>query len=419
MNQAFHTGIVGMQAHQYSIDVVANNLANVNTIGFRSSQVEFASIFEEVLGSTSSTSTTDDSIGGGSRVQATSSSMEQGSLLQADQNTDLAIDGDGWFGISGYGEELYTRAGDFSFDGDRNLVTGDGYYVLGTMGQNFQDGVLTEQLETVAIAGVAAQEALTLPDTLQFPVQPSTQATFSGNLGTEDILRSVSATVISPSSEHNRLRLDFTKSDPQPTSGSAWDIVATTTDNEGEIVYDTQNGSARFGETGELISFTVPSIDNDGQMVSVDLGSGFAGVISNVSETAPALSSDADGFEGGDLVGYRIDEYANIIAGFSNGRSSAVGKIALYHFQNDQGLDRVSGTRFQESANSGKPIFYQDSAGENVLGANIRSGRLEGSNVHLEQGLTELIVLQRSFDANSKSVTTGDQLIQKALEMDA
>ncbi len=416
MNQAFYTGVVGMQAHQQSLDVVADNLANINTVGFRGSQTEFASIFEEVLGTSSAPTT--DSIGQGVRVQSTTMMMQQGSLLLADRNTDLAIEGDGWFGISGNGETLYTRAGAFGFDSERSLVSGDGHYVLGTMGNNFSDGVITEQLDAIAIADVAAQESLLLPDTLEFPVQPSTLATFSGNLGTDDILRSVSANVISPSSEHNRLRLDFTQIVPQPSSGSAWDIVGTTTNNNGEIVYDTQNGSAIFDESGGLLSFTMPALDNDGTPVDVDLGSGFTGVVSNVSETEPTLSSDANGFEGGDLLGYRINENADIIAGFSNGRSSAVGKIALYHFQNDQGLNRINGSRFQESANSGKPIFYQDVNGNNVLGANIHSGRLEGANVSMDQGLTELIILQRSFDANSKSVTTGDELIQKALNMD-
>lgn len=419
MNQAFYTGIVGMQAHQYSLDIVADNLANVNTIGFRGSQAEFASLFEEVLGSTSSGSTTTDSIGLGTRIQTTAMMQQQGSLILGDKNTDLAIEGEGWFGINGHGQDLYTRAGAFTFDSGRNLVTEDGFYVLGTMGNNFSGNVLTEQVDAVALGDVAAQEALILPDSLLFPVEPTTLAEFSGNLGTEDILRSVSAPVISADSEHNRLRLDFTQSTPQPATGIAWDIAGTTTSNDGTITYDTQNGSALFDETGRLISFIMPPLDNNGSPVSVDLGEGFTGVTSNVSESIPSLSSSADGFESGDLIGYRINQYADIIASFSNGRSSAVGKIALYHFQNDQGLNRINGSRFEESANSGKPIFYKDAQGNSILGSTVYSGRLENSNVRIENGLTELIILQRSFDANSKSVTTGDQLIQKALQMDA
>jgi len=419
MNQAFYTGIVGMQAHQYSLDIVADNLANVNTIGFRGSQAEFASLFEEVLGSTFSGSTTTDSIGLGTRIQTTAMMQQQGSLILGDKNTDLAIEGEGWFGINGHGQDLYTRAGAFTFDSGRNLVTEDGFYVLGTMGNNFSGNVLTEQVDAVALGDVAAQEALILPDSLLFPVEPTTLAEFSGNLGTEDILRSVSAPVISADSEHNRLRLDFTQSTPQPATGIAWDIAGTTTSNDGTITYDSQNGSALFDETGRLISFIMPPLDNNGSPVSVDLGEGFTGVTSNVSESIPSLSSSADGFESGDLIGYRINQYADIIASFSNGRSSAVGKIALYHFQNDQGLNRINGSRFEESANSGKPIFYKDAQGNSILGSTVHSGRLENSNVRIENGLTELIILQRSFDANSKSVTTGDQLIQKALQMDA
>jgi len=98
---------------------------------------------------------------------------------------------------------------------------------------------------------------------------------------------------------------------------------------------------------------------------------------------------------------------------------SSVGKVALYHFQNDQGLNRSGASTFQASANSGEPIFYQDENGNNILGAEVKNYQLESSNVRLEVALTELIVYQRSYEANAKSITTAHEMIQKALEMDA
>ena len=107
------------------------------------------------------------------------------------------------------------------------------------------------------------------------------------------------------------------------------------------------------------------------------------------------------------------------MAAFSNGVQSSVATLAIYHFINDGGLERVSGTRFAESSNSGEAIFFQDPDGNNIKGVAITNYKLEGSNVEIETALTELIVMQRSYDANSKSITTAREMLQKALDMDA
>ena len=121
----------------------------------------------------------------------------------------------------------------------------------------------------------------------------------------------------------------------------------------------------------------------------------------------------------GFLVGYAINRNAEVIATFSNGLQSSVGKVAVYHFQNDQGLLRESGARFSVSNNSGEPLFFKDADGNNILGTNITNYQLENSNVRMEVALTELIILQRTYDSNSKSITTADEMMQKALNMDA
>jgi flagellar hook protein FlgE len=416
MTQAFYTGVSGLKTSSSGIDIISDNLANVNTVGFRGNNYEFSSLFEDMI--VTADSTVDSSIGLGSSVQATPMLKSSGTYLSSDRSTDLAIFGDGWFGIRAGDDTLYTRNGTFGFDRNSDLVTTDGNYVLGTMAGNISDGVLTNPMEETPLGDVSTQESLRFPSMLTYPAQPTTNVEFSGNIGTEDELRVMNSSLINPDGSTNALRLEFNLLQTQPESGRAWDVVATTQSADGEIIYDTQNGQLLFDESGALISSTLTSIDNNGTSVNIDLGNQYTGVVS-LSNTPISSSVSRDGVESGELYGYDVNTNGDVMATFSNGKQSSVGKIAVYHFQNDQGLQRISGTDFAESNNSGRAMFYKDTNGNNVIGTTLSNYKLEGSNVDMTYGMTELIILQRSYDANSKSITTADEMMQKALEMDA
>jgi flagellar hook protein FlgE len=348
--------------------------------------------------------------------------QDQGSLALSDRSTDIAILGDGWFGIQGEGDPIYTRDGTFLFDANDDLVTSDGYHVLGTMGNNISsDDVLTKRIDEITLANVSAQEKLRFPKSLTYPPEPTTNAKFLANLGTgsegHEVI-TISASVVDPQNNKNNLRLEFTKDAVQTPPGSQWNVVATTQSLDGSTIYDTQNGRVTFDAQGALVSSSLSTIDNNGSTVAMDLGSGYDGVVAIDIPVVPG-SSIADGTIGGELLGYSINQNAEVIATFTNGMQSSVGKVAIYHFQNEQGLDRLSGTRFQESENSGSARFRVDADGNNVIGAEIANFRLESSNVDLSVGLTDLSILQRTYGANSKSITTADQMMQKALQMDA
>jgi flagellar hook protein FlgE len=120
-----------------------------------------------------------------------------------------------------------------------------------------------------------------------------------------------------------------------------------------------------------------------------------------------------DGILAGDLTGYTVNRNGEVISNFTNGKQSVVGKVAIYHFQNDQALEAVGNNKFRASENSGSPIFYAQDNGQ------LLTGNLENSNVTLDTALTELIIMQRSYDAASKTITTGDDLLKNALQMDA
>lgn len=443
MNQAYYSGISGVMTHQYGMDVVADNLANVNTVGYKGSTAEFSDLFSNALVSAGKTPTAND-IGIGSRLQSTTTQMQNGTFLPSDRFNDLAISGNGWFGVVSGKETYYTRAGNFVFDeiqktaGDANssvarLTTTDGKYVMGTMLTNFSYNgafdygdktpngvsgafVINDPLNDVALGDVTSQGLLEFPTRLAYPVEPTTQAQFFGNLGTDNVTRTISADVVSGNNERNRLKLTFNLSAVQPTDGVAWDVTATVTSNDGSVIYDTKNGQAIFNGTGGLSSCTITSMNNDGTPVAVDLGSGFNGVVS-IDGADITASSRSNGVSGGTLTKYGINSNGVIVADFSNGRQSAIGRVAVYHFQNDQGLNRAGDTVFQESNDSGKPIFWTDENGEAITGALLYSGKLENSNVRMDVGLTDMIIIQRAYQANAKSITTGDELIQKALQM--
>jgi len=415
MTQAYYSGLAGMRTSSSAIDVTSNNIANIDTVGYRSSEAEFASLFETSIASGDGMI---EDIGTGSRVQTTTMSTEQGALMLSDRNTDMAIEGEGWFGVQGNGDPMYTRDGGFVFNSNDDLVTTDGMYVLGTIGNNINaDNVLTEQIDSIDLGTVETQEKLRFPKTLTYPTEPTQNAKFMANIGVGDEPVTIGASVIDPQNNKNHLRLEFRRKETQTPPGTQYDVTAKVLSADGKTEYSSVDGEVSFDSAGALSSTTLTTIDNNGQEIAIDLGTGFDGITSiDVPEIASG-SSIADGTEGGDLEGYSVNANGEVIATFTNGEQSSVGKIAVYHFQNDEGLERISGTKFQESSNSGKAIFYTDETGKTINGTNITNFALEASNADYTVSLTELIIYQRAYDANSKSITTADQMIQKALDM--
>jgi len=418
MTQAYYTGISGLQTTSAGINIVSDNLANANTVGFVGSDYEFSSLFESAIDDASNI-VTSDSIGLGSTLQATPMIESSGSIMSTQNSTDLAIMGEGWFGVQNSNNTIaYTRNGAFTFDVNNDLVTMDGEYVLGTKANNIsKEDTLTSVVDSVALGDTGAQETLRFPKNLTYPPEPTSTVTLSGNIGTEDEVRSMGASLIDSNGVANDLRVIYTQAETQPTVGTVWNVTSTVTSPDGELL-DTQNGTLTFNESGALVNSTLTSVNNNGTSVALDFGKDYSGVV-GIANTDITASTSSDGTIGGDLVGYDVNQNGEVIATFTNGKQSSVGKIALYHFQNDQGLERLSGTQFTASSNSGDAFLYKDAEGNNINGSQIMNYSLENSNIDMTDSLTELIVLQRSYDSSSKVITTADEMIQKALDMDA
>lgn len=253
--------------------------------------------------------------------------------------------------------------------------------------------------------------------------------------------------IISPAGNRDVLDMTFTKQVPQAATGSTWDaLVQTATfyedydpsksydtslykiyENRGSVyeIVGSETGTVDFNTEGVFLNTTLSTIDNSGTSLALDFGTPFDATVngsgydglSSLSGLTSANLATKDGYISGNLKNYGMDGNGHIVADFDNGRSTPIAKVALFHFQNDQGLEKINSTHFKESANSGEAFYFTDSDGNPDLGAKIVNYKLENSNVNFATALTELIVLQKAFDASAKSITTSDQMIQRAINM--
>ncbi len=486
MNTAFYNGVVGIKSSQTGIDITSNNIANINTTAYKASEADFSTIFSSTLNDSSNDAAYSD-VGLGSTVDATTTNLSQGSLLASDNEFDMAIEGEGWFGVQNNQGTFYTRDGSFNIDSDGNLVNSDGCCLLGTLGNNISPTTLSQDqldqfgqvygsnnstsnvtpykispIDDINLSSVSSQGKIKLPDILYYPPEPTKNITFKANLDptiqtgidpdTGDTVEvpnvdHYSTPIIAPDGTKNTVDMTFTKRVPQQQVGSTWDAdvqilqkdgtydptqtydpTVYKVDKDTKTVYkilDNKTGVLTFNENGALTSDTIPSLSNEGVPVDLNLGtpldpnipnSGYDGVIS-IKDNKFASSVQYDGQPEGYLTKYAVDQNGEILANFTNGKSVPVAKIGVYHFQNDAGLSKTGGSLYQESSNSGKAMFYQDKDGNFFNNSKISSHNLESSNVSMSNALTELIVMQKTYDANAKSITTSDQMIQKAINM--
>jgi flagellar hook protein FlgE len=385
MLRSLYSGISGLRSHQTMLDVTGNNIANVNTTGFKGSATQFQDTLSQMTQGAGAPQaqvggTNPAQIGLGVQVAGITTNFAQGSAQATGRATDMMISGDGFFVTSLGGETLYTRAGSFDFDSQGRLVSPDGAIV---QGWNATGGVVNTG---GAVGGI------TLPLQAIAPAAATTSATMGGNLPSDAAVGDVlvrDVEVFDAAGSGRTLTLNFTR-----TAGG-WDVVG----NDG--TGPTAATPLTFAADG---SYTGPAnIAVNG--ITVDLAglSGFAGM-TTVSITGQ------DGRTAGTLESFTLSKDGTIIGSFSNGASEAVGRIALATFVNPVGLEKAGSSAYRATFNSGAPqVGTPGSAGMGAL----LTGALEMSNVDLSQEFTNLIVAQRGFQANARIITTSDEVLQE------
>jgi flagellar hook protein FlgE len=388
MLRSLYAGISGLRSHQTMLDVTGNNIANVNTTGFKVSATQFQDTLSQMVQGAGGAQpdaggTNPAQVGLGVRVAGISTNFSQGAAQSTGKASDMMISGDGFFVTRLGNETLFTRAGAFDFDSEGRLVSPDGSLVQGW----------------TAVKGViqtgGAVGDITLPRQAIAPANATQNTVLGGNLPAEaadntTITRDVS--VYDQQGASRTLTLTFEK------SGTDWSVLG----SDG-----TASQSVTLTPTpspGDPNTFTASGAFTVGG-ITVDLTAltGYAGV------TTVAINSQ-DGRTAGTLESYTLSKDGTLIGSFSNGAKESIARIALGNFVNPGGLEKAGSSGYRATINSGTAEY--GTPGSAGLGS-LAGGALEMSNVDLSQEFTNLIVAQRGFQANARVITTSDEVLQE------
>ncbi len=423
MLQALLAGVASIKAQQTRMNVIGNNLANVNTTAFKSSRVTFQDMISQTLRGASRPST---SLGGRNPVQlglgvlvaGTDANMEQGSLNATNRPGDLAIQGNGYFVVSDGSAMTYTRDGAFDLDANGDLVMrSTGQRVLGWGADAF--GVID------STQPVDASSAINIPVGQQSAVQVTTQINMAGNLkgtaGPTDNWTTTVRVYDSLGGSHDitvKFKNHQSPAQGTPPSGSTssweWEAFEGTTPL-GDFS-STGNERLYFDGSGHLMNPTALgaiSVPAAGASSSFDINIDFTSITQLASETSVQVSSQ-NGYPAGSLQGFSVSSDGTVTGIFTNGLTRQLGQIGMANFPNPGGLERIGNNQFRQTDNSGIASVGAAKTGGR---GNINSGFLEQSNVDIGTEFTELIVTQRGFQANTRVVTTVDEMLQDLINI--
>lgn len=436
MLRSMYSGISGLRGFQTKLDVIGNNIANVNTFGFKKGRVTFKDmISQQVQGASSPQQnrggTNPVQVGLGSQLASIDTIHTPGSAQSTSRPLDLAISGEGFFIVNDGNLSYYTRAGNFYLDSRGNLVNGDGLYVQGYAADALGNIDYT-QLSNLRIASGAA-----------IAPNATTEIEFKGNfhagmtpadsffsdeqiLSEADLRDGLKHGVMLPvkvvDSTGFTHEIQFVA---QKTSNESWSIgyiVPNPDTDEGGYVYKSISESVEFDSDGKVsdggivdnVTFSLneitPGYDGNAADLQIDLD--FSTLTQYGSSNSFAVRS-IDGNTEGFLEGFDVSQTGEIFGIYTNGNVQALGQIALAHFSNPEGLTKSGSNLYQVSNNSG--VANVGLPGEDA--GTIIGGSLEMSNVDLAEEFTEMIVAQRGFQANTRIITTSDEILQELVNL--
>jgi flagellar hook protein FlgE len=394
MLRSLFSGISGLRAHQQMMDVTGNNIANVNTTGYKSSQTVFQDTLSQMVNAAGAPQngaggTNPAQVGLGVRLASISANFGQGAAQATGRSSDLMIQGDGFFVVKSGGESLYTRAGSFAFDANGALTTPRGQIVQGWMAA---DGVVNT---SGAPADIRLPIGITLPPTV------TENITFTGNFANDAVVgtqKGIPVNVYDASGAANTMMVTFEKAD-----ATTWTITLP----DGSTAPLSFTGGKAVGEPD-------PDTGEDTGKIAVGAYTFDIHDLTQYSGNTEARVTNSDGSSAGVLSSYTVSNAGQIVGVFSNGLKQTLGQVALANFNNVNGLEKIGDSMFRSTVNSG--LAQVGSAGSGGLGL-ITSGALEMSNVDLAQEFTNLVIAQRGFQANSRIITTSDEILQELVNL--
>ena len=403
---SFQQGLSGLNAAAKNLDVIGNNVANSNTAGFKQGVAAFGDVFAASLGGGGG-----EQVGIGTQITGVNQQFAQGNITVTNNPLDVAINGKGFFRVSGNGAISYTRNGEFMLDKNGYIVSGNGQNLTGFQAVN---GAI--------VPGVLGNLQLSSTDLLP---KPSANAAVGVNLASTDpILPTAGFVATSPTSynfstastaydslgQSHTMTYYFNK-----TAANTWDAnvyidgAAANGAGVSTLTFDTQGALSTTTPPTNLLKTAV--LTNGAAPLSIPMdysamtqfGSGFG--VNSLSQ---------DGYASGQLSGYNIGADGIILGRYSNGQAQKLGQVALSNFTNPQGLSPLGDSRWAETANSGVPLT--GAPGTASLGA-LQSAAKEDSNVDLTAELVNMITAQRVYQANAQSIKTQDAVLQTLVNL--
>jgi flagellar hook protein FlgE len=449
---SMNAGVSGIQAAGTQISVIGDNIANVGTVGFKTARAEFHDVLAGNLGGVGGAG----QVGAGVRVDGVNQNFTQGSLESTGISTDLAVNGDGFFMVQDTTGRYYTRAGMFRFDNQRQLVNEQGQNLLG-----------------FGITNGAANGALGVIDLAAVSNLPSATAEV-------DVSVNLDAGAIAPGVPFDHLDLASTTNYQtgirvydslgnahnvqvyfQKTADNQWDWFAGTrrgdldmtalgmaqgaTDQQNQFIV-AQSGSLTFDTSGALLTAgntalaIARDVDGDGVLdagtaataqtwpwsggaaasnIVFDFANpGGSGSVANPTTQTGGGNSvrfvDQDGYTAGSLQTVSIEDDGSVVGRFSNGQTELLAQIALARFASPDGLERTGRNNYLETMDSGQAII----GGPNQSGYGaVRSGFLEQSNTDLADQFVKLIISQRAFQANTRTISTSNEMLAQLVQL--
>ena len=406
----FSIALSGLEADTTALNTIGNNLANLNTTAYKGQTTSFEDLFHQQLGESGAGDPIQ--VGSGTKVGSTTTDFSEGTLLpDANGNTsDMALDGNGFFIVEQNGQQSLTRAGNFTVGNSGSLTTQDGQFVLGYPATN---GVVNTNTNPAPI---------TLPVGATEGAQATQNISVTANLNSGATVGTTFTTpiqVFDSLGQSHQVTITYDKTATNTWSYSialpAGDATGTPVNTTGTLTFDSSGNLT--SPTGAISGISFPSMADGASDLTFNWNLNGGGTSPLLTQLASANSNGAtpqDGCTSGNYTGFTVDPSGVIEAQFSNGNSQTVGQIAVANVTNVQGLVSVGSNNFQTTNASGQ--FVAGVAGTGGRGV-VDDSTLEQSNVNISTEFSNLIVAQRAFEANSKTVTTFDTISQDVIAM--
>lgn len=419
---SFNTGVSGLQASGNSMSVIGDNIANAGTFGFKTSRAEF----QDMLSSSLKGLDGGDQIGSGTRLAHVTPQWVQGSIQRTSNITDLALNGNGFFQVDAPFGKAYTRDGSFHFDKEGYMINGDGYRVNGFMPND--KGEMTNQMGTIKLGNTT------------IPATPSSNVTVSMNLDSREDIKQFdpknpektsnfnnSITVYDNIGTAHLVSMYFNKA-----ADGSWDYHAMVDGAEAQggvpgTMVEMASGTLKFNNKGQLEeeveksnAFNFTKGASQGQKISFDFGksikeggTGLDAATQYGSKSSVARHTQ-NGSSAATLASMSFNDDGVLSATYDNGVQRDIAQIAIAKFENNEGLFKTGKNLFKETRRSGQAAVGKpgsDGRGE------VYSKSIELSNVDIANEFVNLMAAQRNFQANTRTITTSDQMLQEVLNI--